>query len=39
MTLAFAGLARAQIPRASTAFNVVQRVGAPFGVTVPVPID
>ena len=34
MTLAFAGLARAEVPRASAAFNIVQRVGAPFGVTV-----
>jgi EmrB/QacA subfamily drug resistance transporter len=34
MTLAFAGLARPEVPRASAAFSVVQRVGAPFGVTV-----
>jgi EmrB/QacA subfamily drug resistance transporter len=34
MTLAFSGLARAEIPRAGAAFSVVQRVGAPFGVTV-----
>jgi EmrB/QacA subfamily drug resistance transporter len=34
MTLAFSGLSRAEIPRAGAAFSVVQRVGAPFGVTV-----
>jgi len=34
MALAFAGLARAEIPNASAAFSVVQRIGAPFGVTV-----
>ena len=34
MTLAMASLARAEVPRASAAFSVVQRVGAPFGVTV-----
>ena len=34
MTLAFAGLDRPEVPRASAAFSVVQRVGAPFGVTV-----
>jgi EmrB/QacA subfamily drug resistance transporter len=34
MTLAMAGLARPEVPRASAAFSVVQRVGAPFGVTV-----
>ena len=34
MTLAFASLSRAEVPRASAAFSVVQRVGAPFGVTV-----
>jgi EmrB/QacA subfamily drug resistance transporter len=33
-TVAFASLSRAEIPRASAAFSVVQRVGAPFGVTV-----
>ncbi|CAN5358767.1 MDR family MFS transporter [soil metagenome] len=34
MTLAFASLSHAETPRGSAAFNVVQRVGAPFGVTV-----
>ena len=34
MAVAFAGLARSEVPRASAAFSVVQRVGAPFGVTV-----
>jgi len=34
MALAFVGLSRAEIPNASAAFSVVQRVGAPFGVTV-----
>lgn len=34
MTLAFADLSRSEIPRAGAAFSVVQRVGAPFGVTV-----
>ena len=34
MTLAFSGLSRDEIPRAGAAFSVVQRVGAPFGVTV-----
>lgn len=34
MTIAFASLAKAEVPRASAAFSVVQRVGAPFGVTV-----
>ncbi|AMM19002.1 hypothetical protein AX769_01155 [Frondihabitans sp. PAMC 28766] len=34
MTLAFADLTHAEIPRAGTAFSIVQRVGAPFGVTV-----
>jgi EmrB/QacA subfamily drug resistance transporter len=34
MALAFSGLARAEVPNASAAFSVVQRVGAPFGVTV-----
>lgn len=34
MSVAFTGLAKAEIPRASAAFSVVQRVGAPFGVTV-----
>jgi EmrB/QacA subfamily drug resistance transporter len=34
MTLAFAGLSHAETPRGSAAFSVVQRVGAPFGVTV-----
>lgn len=34
MTVAFASLSRAEVPRASAAFSVVQRVGAPFGVTV-----
>jgi hypothetical protein len=34
MTLAFGGLSHAEIPRAGAAFSVVQRVGAPFGVTV-----
>jgi EmrB/QacA subfamily drug resistance transporter len=34
MTLAFADLDRSEIPRAGAAFSVVQRVGAPFGVTV-----
>jgi MFS family permease len=33
-TVAFASLERAEVPRASAAFSVVQRVGAPFGVTV-----
>ncbi len=33
-TLAFTGLARPEMPRASAGFSVVQRVGAPFGVTV-----
>jgi EmrB/QacA subfamily drug resistance transporter len=34
MTVAFASLEQSEIPRASAAFSVVQRVGAPFGVTV-----
>jgi hypothetical protein len=34
LALAFIGLPRAEIPNASAAFSVVQRVGAPFGVTV-----
>ena len=34
MTIAFASLSRAEIPRASSAFSIVQRVGSPFGVTV-----
>ena len=33
-TVAFASLERSEVPRASAAFSVVQRVGAPFGVTV-----
>lgn len=33
-TLAFVSLGKAEIPRASAGFGVVQRVGAPFGVTV-----
>jgi MFS family permease len=33
-TLAFAGLSHAEAPRGSAAFSIVQRVGAPFGVTV-----
>jgi EmrB/QacA subfamily drug resistance transporter len=32
--IAFGSLARADVPRGSAAFSVVQRVGAPFGVTV-----
>ena len=32
-TVAFASLERSEVPRASAAFSVVQRVGAPFGVT------
>jgi EmrB/QacA subfamily drug resistance transporter len=32
--IAFGSLARADVPRGSSAFSVVQRVGAPFGVTV-----
>lgn len=34
MTIAFASLSRAEIPKASSAFSIVQRVGSPFGVTV-----
>ncbi|WP_432831366.1 MDR family MFS transporter [Dactylosporangium sp. CA-092794] len=34
MTLAFASLNHDEAPRASAAFSVVQRVGAPFGVAV-----
>lgn len=34
MTLAFASLSHDETPRGSAAFSVVQRVGAPFGVTV-----
>jgi len=34
MTLAFASLSHAEMPRGSAAFNVVKQVGAPFGVTV-----
>jgi EmrB/QacA subfamily drug resistance transporter len=34
MTLAFASLEAPEVPRASAAFNIVQRVGAPFGTTV-----
>lgn len=34
MTLAFAGLSHDETPQGSAAFSVVQRVGAPFGVTV-----
>jgi EmrB/QacA subfamily drug resistance transporter len=34
MTLAFASLNHDETPRGSAAFSVVQRVGAPFGVTV-----
>ncbi|WP_454111227.1 DHA2 family efflux MFS transporter permease subunit [Leifsonia shinshuensis] len=33
-TLAFSGLSHAEAPKGSAAFSVVQRVGAPFGVTV-----
>ena len=33
-TIAFASLTKAEIPRASAAFSIVQRAGAPFGVTV-----
>ena len=33
-TIAFGSLTTPEIPRASAAFSVVQRVGAPFGVTV-----
>lgn len=32
--IAFGSMARADVPRGSAAFSVVQRVGAPFGVTV-----
>jgi EmrB/QacA subfamily drug resistance transporter len=32
--IAFGSLARSDVPRGSAAFSVVQRVGAPFGVTV-----
>jgi EmrB/QacA subfamily drug resistance transporter len=34
MTMAFASLSPAETPRGSAAFSIVQRVGAPFGVTV-----
>jgi EmrB/QacA subfamily drug resistance transporter len=34
MTLAMSSLSAPEVPRASAAFSVVQRVGAPFGVTV-----
>ncbi|GAA4662387.1 MDR family MFS transporter [Arthrobacter cryoconiti] len=34
MTLAFTSLSHAETPRGSAAFSIVQRVGAPFGVTV-----
>ncbi|WIB63545.1 MDR family MFS transporter [Curtobacterium sp. MCBD17_040] len=34
MTLAFASLSHDETPRGSAAFSIVQRVGAPFGVTV-----
>ena len=34
MTLALSGLSHAETPRGSSAFSVVQRVGAPFGVAV-----
>jgi EmrB/QacA subfamily drug resistance transporter len=34
MTVAFASLEKREVPQASAAFSVVQRVGAPFGVTV-----
>lgn len=34
MTVAFTSVPRPDVPRASAGFNVVQRVGAPFGVTV-----
>jgi len=34
MTLAMSSLSRAEVGRATAAFSVVQRVGAPFGVTV-----
>lgn len=34
MTLAFTSLSHAEAPRGSAAFSIVQRVGAPFGVTV-----
>lgn len=34
MTMAFASLSPDETPRGSAAFSVVQRVGAPFGVTV-----
>jgi EmrB/QacA subfamily drug resistance transporter len=34
MTVAFASLERSAVPSASAAFNVVQRVGAPFGTAV-----
>ncbi|HEY4269052.1 MAG TPA: MDR family MFS transporter [Galbitalea sp.] len=32
--IAFGSMARSDVPRGSAAFSVVQRVGAPFGVTV-----
>ena len=32
--IAFGSMARSEVPRGSAAFSVVQRVGAPFGVTV-----
>ncbi|MFB9312526.1 MDR family MFS transporter [Nocardioides plantarum] len=34
MTMAFASLGPEETPRGSAAFSIVQRVGAPFGVTV-----
>lgn len=34
MTMAFASLTPEETPRGSAAFNIVQRVGAPFGVAV-----
>jgi EmrB/QacA subfamily drug resistance transporter len=34
MTMAFASLSPDETPRGSAAFSIVQRVGAPFGVTV-----
>ncbi|CAN5366521.1 MDR family MFS transporter [soil metagenome] len=34
MTLAFTGLSHAEVPRASAAFSIVQRIGAPFGTAV-----
>ncbi len=34
MAMAFAGLSADETPRGSAAFSIVQRVGAPFGVTI-----